>query len=170
MKHKAIPAALAAVALFGVSAIAQANDVTIGASLLTQQHPFYVALADAMKQQAAKDHATLDIAIANQDLSKQIADVQDFVTRKVNVIVISPVDSKGVKTAVMAAQNAGIPVITVDISAHGVRVASHIATDNYAGWLMAGQLMRKVLGGKGKVGIIDYPTVQTVIDRVTGFK
>jgi ribose transport system substrate-binding protein len=170
MRHKAIAATLTAAALFGASAVAQANDVTIGASLLTQQHPFYVALADAMKQEAAKDHATLDIAIANQDLSKQIADVQDFVTRKVNVIVISPVDSKGVKAAVMAAQNAGIPVITVDISAQGVQVASHIATDNYAGGLMAGKLMCKVLGGKGKVGIIDYPTVQSVIDRVTGFK
>jgi ribose transport system substrate-binding protein len=169
MKHKAIAATLSA-ALFAASVLAHANDVTIGASLLTQQHPFYVALADAMKQEAAKDHATLDIAIANQDLSKQIADVQDFVTRKVNVIVISPVDSKGVKAAVMAAQNAGIPVITVDIGAQGVQVASHIATDNYAGGLMAGQLMCKVLGGKGKVGIIDYPTVQSVIDRVTGFK
>lgn len=170
MKQKTIAAAFVAAALFGTSVAALANDVTIGASLLTQQHPFYVALADAMKQEAAKDHATLDIAIANQDLSKQIADVQDFVTRKVNVIVLSPVDSKGVKAAVMAAQNAGIPVITVDISAQGVEVASHIATDNYAGGLMAGQLMCKVLGGKGKVGIIDYPTVQSVIDRVTGFK
>jgi len=149
---------------------AHAADVKIGASLLTQQHPFYVELANAMKAEAAKDHAQIDIAIANQDLSKQIADVQDFVTKKVDVIVISPVDSKGVKAAVLTAQRAGIPVITVDISAQGVEVASHIATDNYAGGLQAGALMCKVLGGKGKVGVIDYPTIQSVIDRVTGFK
>ena len=68
---------------------AHAADVKIGASLLTQQHPFYVELANAMKAEAAKDHAQIDIAIANQDLSKQIADVQDFVTKKVDVIVIS---------------------------------------------------------------------------------
>jgi ribose transport system substrate-binding protein len=74
--------------------MAHADQVTIGASILTQQHPFYVALADATKQEAQKDNAKLDIPIANQDLSKQIADVQDFVARKVNVIVISPVDSK----------------------------------------------------------------------------
>ncbi|AME24010.1 MULTISPECIES: substrate-binding domain-containing protein [Burkholderiaceae] len=149
---------------------AHAADVKIGASLLTQQHPFYVELANAMKAEAAKDHAQIDIAIANQDLSKQIADVQDFVTKKVDVIVISPVDSKGVKAAVLTAEKAGIPVITVDISAAGVEVASHIATDNYAGGLQAGALMCKVLGGKGKVGVIDYPTIQSVIDRVTGFK
>ncbi|MFL9873029.1 substrate-binding domain-containing protein [Paraburkholderia megapolitana] len=167
---KSMAAILAATTTFAVAPLAHADQVKIGASLLTQQHPFYVALADAMKQEALKDNAKLDISIANQDLSKQIADVQDFVTRKVDVIVLSPVDSKGVKAAVMIAQRAGIPVITVDISAQGVEVASHIATDNYAGGQMAGQLMCKVLGGKGKVGVIDYPTVQSVIDRVTGFK
>ncbi|WP_438395620.1 substrate-binding domain-containing protein [Caballeronia sp. DA-9] len=162
---------LLAVLVTAVTATAaHAADVKIGASLLTQQHPFYVELANAMKAEAAKDHAQIDIAIANQDLSKQIADVQDFVTKKVDVIVISPVDSKGVKAAVLTAEKAGIPVITVDISAAGVEVASHIATDNYAGGLQAGALMCKVLGGKGKVGVIDYPTIQSVIDRVTGFK
>lgn len=167
---KCIAAALATTGALAAAPFAHADQVTIGASLLTQQHPFYVALADAMKQEAKKDNAKLDISIANQDLSKQIADVQDFVTRKVNVIVLSPVDSKGVKAAVMIAEKAGIPVITVDIGAQGVEVASHIATDNYAGGQMAGQLMCKVLGGKGKVGVIDYPTVQSVIDRVNGFK
>jgi ribose transport system substrate-binding protein len=162
--------ALATATTLAAAPFAHADQITIGASLLTQQHPFYVALADAMKEEAQKDNAKLDISIANQDLSKQIADVQDFVTRKVNVIVLSPVDSKGVKAAVMTAQRAGIPVITVDIGAQGVEVASHIATDNYTGGQMAGQLMCKVLGGKGKVGVIDYPTVQSVIDRVTGFK
>ncbi len=165
------PALLAAFAITAtVTTAAHAADVKIGASLLTQQHPFYVELANAMKAEATKDLAQLDIAIANQDLSKQIADVQDFVTKKVDVIVISPVDSKGVKAAVMTAEHAGIPVITVDISAAGVEVASHIATDNYAGGLQAGALMCKVLSNKGKVGVIDYPTIQSVIDRVTGFK
>jgi ribose transport system substrate-binding protein len=168
-RRRTLLAALVA-AFTATATAAHAADVKIGASLLTQQHPFYVELANAMKAEAAKDHAQIDIAIANQDLSKQIADVQDFVTKKVDVIVISPVDSKGVKAAVLTAQRAGIPVITVDIGAQGVEVASHIATDNYAGGLQAGALMCKVLGGKGKVGVIDYPTIQSVIDRVTGFK
>jgi ribose transport system substrate-binding protein len=94
LKQNTIVAALAAIASCAAVPMAHADQVTIGASILTQQHPFYVALADAMKQEAQKDNAKLDISIANQDLSKQIADVQDFVARKVNVIVISPVDSK----------------------------------------------------------------------------
>jgi ribose transport system substrate-binding protein len=170
MRNIVIATTFAAAAAVFTPASAQTTQVSIGVSLLTQQHPFYIELADAMRQEAAKNHAKLDIAIANQDLGKQIADVQDFVTKKVDVIVLSPVDSKGVKAAVLIAQRAGIPVVTVDIAAQGVEVASHVSVDNYAGGQMAGELMCKVLSGKGKVGIIDYPTVQSVIDRVSGFR
>jgi ribose transport system substrate-binding protein len=147
-----------------------ADKFTIGASLLTSQHPFYVLLANAMKEEATKDGVDLQLTIANQDLSKQLADVEDFITKGVNAIIISPVDSKGVKGAVLKAEKAGIPVITVDIAATGVDVTSHVATDNYGGGVTAGQLMGKDLDGKGKVGVIDYPMAQSTIDRVSGFK
>ncbi len=157
-------------AVLASAAFASAAPLTIGASLLTQQHPFYVSLANAMRQEAAKDGVRLDIAIANQDLNKQISDVEDFISKRVNAIILSPVDSKGVKAAVLKAQKAGVPVITVDIAAQGVDVTAHVATDNYAGGVMAGDLLAKVLGGKGRVAVIDYPTVQSVIDRVAGFR
>lgn len=161
---------LAAAGLGLAVAGAYAQKYTIGASLLTQQHPFYLELADAMKKQAAKEGAKLDLSIANQDLNKQISDVEDFVSKKVNAIILSPVDSKGVKAAVLKANAAGIPVITVDIAASGVGVTSHVATDNYAGGVKAGELMAKATGGKGKIGVLHYPTVQSVVDRVEGFK
>ncbi len=159
-----------AIAAICVATGVAAEPLTIGVSLLTQQHPFYVALVDAMKQEARKDRVTLDIAIANQDLNKQVSDVEDLISKHVNAIILSPVDSRGVKAAVIKAQRAGIPLITVDIAADGVDVICHVATDNYAGGVEAGDLMAKALGGRGNVGIIDYPTVQSVTDRIAGFK
>lgn len=142
----------------------------IGASLLTQQHPFYIELADAMKAEATAKDVKLEVAIANQDLNKQLADVEDFIVKGVDVIVLSPVDSKGVKAVIEKAQKAGIKVITVDVPATGVDVTSYIGTDNYTGGVKAGELMAKELGDKGKVAIIDYPTVQSVVNRIDGFK
>lgn len=147
-----------------------AADELIGASLLTQQHPFYVELGEGMKAEAAKEGLPLEIAIANQDLNKQLADVEDFITKGASVIIIAPVDSQGVKGAVLRAESAGIKVITVDIPATGAKVTSHIGTDNYAGGVKAGELMAKILNDKGEVAVIDYPTVQSVVDRVNGFK
>jgi len=96
--------------------------------------------------------------------------VEDFVSKKVDAIILSPVDSRGVKAAVLKAAAARIPVITVDIAASGVEVASHVATDNRAGGVLAGQLMGRATGGKGQIGVLHYPSIQSVVDRVEGFK
>ncbi|WP_420962890.1 substrate-binding domain-containing protein [Brucella sp. IR073] len=142
----------------------------IGASLLTQQHPFYNELAKAITEEAKAKNVPLEISIANQDLNKQLADVEDFIVKGIDVLIISPVDSKGAVAAIKRAEAAGIKVITVDVPVDGVEVTSHIGTDNYAGGVKAGELMAQELGDKGNVAIIDYPTVQSVVNRVKGFK
>ncbi|MFO1138108.1 MAG: substrate-binding domain-containing protein [Paracoccus sp. (in: a-proteobacteria)] len=168
MKLKNALSALLTTVAVGLGGAAWADG--IGASLLTQQHPFYIELADAMKAEAQAKGVPLEVSIANQDLNKQLADVEDFIVKGVDVIVISPVDSQGVLAAIKKAEDAGIKVVTVDIPAKDAKVVSHIGTDNYTGGVKAGELMAKVLNGKGKVAIIDYPTVQSVVARVDGFK
>ncbi|MCS4243061.1 ribose transport system substrate-binding protein [Rhizobium sp. BIGb0125] len=158
-----------ALGMLSVAAVS-AHAEGIGASLLTQQHPFYIDLANAMKDEAKAKNIPLEVSIANQDLSKQLADVEDFIVKGVDVIVISPVDSQGVLAAINKAEKAGIKVITVDVPAKDAKVTSHIGTDNYTGGVKAGELMAKELGNKGNVAIIDYPTVQSVVNRVEGFK
>ncbi|MDY9132223.1 sugar ABC transporter, partial [Escherichia coli] len=37
------------------------------------------------------DNVNLSVSIANQDLNKQLSDVEDFITKKVDAIIISPV-------------------------------------------------------------------------------
>ncbi|WP_278877254.1 substrate-binding domain-containing protein [Paracoccus yeei] len=168
MTYKIALSALLTSAALAFGGAAQADG--IGASLLTQQHPFYIELADAMKAEAEAKGVPLEISIANQDLNKQLADVEDFIVKGVDVIVISPVDSQGVMAAIAKAEAAGIKVVTVDVPAANAKVTSHIGTDNYAGGVKAGELMAQVLGGHGKVAIIDYPTVQSVVARIEGFK
>ena len=84
-------AMLVSLALFSQSSLAK--EYKIGASLLTQQHPFYIDLANAMKEEAKKDNVNLSVSIANQDLNKQLSDVEDFITKKVPVFPLSPLTS-----------------------------------------------------------------------------
>lgn len=146
------------------------DQITIGAAMLTQAHPFQVAVNEALQAEADKLGAKLDLSIADQDLNRQISAVEDFINKKVDVIVLTPVDSDGIKGAIMKAKDAGIPVVTVDIKANGVEVDSHIATDNYSGGMIAAEAMSQYLDGKGEIGLITYPEVQSVRDRIDGFK
>jgi ABC-type sugar transport system substrate-binding protein len=61
----------------------ETEKIVIGASLLTQQHPFYMLLADAMKKEVEIDGVSLQLSIANKDLKKQLSDVEDFITKGV---------------------------------------------------------------------------------------
>jgi ribose transport system substrate-binding protein len=53
--------------------------------------------------------------------------------------------------AIKKANDANIPVFTVDRSANGGTVVSHIASDNVAGGKMAAEFLSKTIGGKGNV-------------------
>lgn len=142
---------------------------TIGVSLLTRGHIFYRDLEDGLKAEADKNGYQVIITSADFDLNKQISQVEDFVARKVDAIVVCPVDSKGVGPAIEEANKAGIPVFTADIAAEQGEVVSHIASDNVAGGRLAGEFLANALNGKGTIAIINQPAITSVLDRVKGF-
>ena len=146
------------------------NTKTIGVSLLTRGHIFYRDLEEGLRTEAEKKGYNLIITSAEWDLGKQTSQVEDFISRKVDAIVICPVDSKGIGSGITEANKAGIPVFTADIAAEEGKVVSHIASDNVQGGKLAGEYLAKLLKGKGKVAIINQPAITSVLDRVAGFK
>jgi ribose transport system substrate-binding protein len=105
------------------------------------------------------------------DLSTQTSQVENFIARQVDAMVICPADSAGIAGAIRKANQAGIPVFTADIEAQGDgKVVSHIASDNIEGGRLAGEYMARMLKDKGDIIIVNYPIVQSVQDRVNGFK
>jgi ribose transport system substrate-binding protein len=146
--------------------------LTIGVSLLTRTHPFYQDLESGLNEAANAYGYNLIVTAGEFDVAKQKDQIQDFIVRKVDAIILSPCDSKSIGTSVKAANDAGIPVFTADIAClvEGVKVVSHIASDNIAGGQLAAQAIAKALNGAGKVAIIDHPEVESVIQRVKGFE
>jgi ribose transport system substrate-binding protein len=148
------------------------SGVVIGVSLLTRTHPFYQDLEAGLREAAAVRGYQLVVQAGEFDVAKQKDQVEDFIVRKVNAIIVCPCDSKSIGTSVEAANRVGIPVFTADIAvlAEGAKVVCHVASDNVAGGHLAAQAMRQALGGRGKVAIIDHPEVESVIQRVRGFE
>ena len=141
----------------------------VGVTLLTKQHPFYQELEAAMRETAEKEGIELLIQSAEFNLADQTAQVENFLTSGVDALIICPVDSAGIAGAVKKANAAKVPVFTADIAAQGGDVVCHVASDNVQGGRLAGEYLAKLLGGKGKVVIIDHPVVTSVQDRTRGF-
>lgn len=142
----------------------------IGVTLLTQAHVFYQDLQKGMEAAADSLGMDLHIVAGEGDLARQTSQVENFITQKMNAIIIAPVDSRGIVSAVDEANHAGIPVFTADIASAGGHVTSHIASDNAQAGGLLGEYMASRLKGKGDIAILDQPTVSSVIDRVRGFR
>ena len=151
---------------------ASASGKVIGVSIQDLQAQFYEDLEAGMKSEAAKYGYSISFVDANRDSNRQTSQIEDFISKKVDAIVLTPADSKAVGSAIVEANQANIPVFTADIASTASRgvVVAHIASDNVAGGKVGGDLMCKALGGSGTVAIIDQPEVTSVQDRVKGFK
>lgn len=143
---------------------------TIGVSLLTREHDFYQQLEKGLQDAAAKHGYKLIITTGDFDLAKQQSEIDNFLVQHVDAILVCPTDTKGIAPAIEKANAANIPVFTADIGAEGGKVVSHIASDNVAGGRLAADYLAKLLGGKGDVGIVSQPELQSVIDRESGFR
>jgi ribose transport system substrate-binding protein len=157
----------------GADAPAASGKGTIGVSVLTLTNPFFKVIADTMTVEAKRHGYDVLVVSGDQDPARQANQVKDFIVKRCAAIVLNPCNSKSVGTAIKEANDAGIPVFTSDIKclADGVRIVSHIATDNYGGGKEAARGMIEALEGRGgRVAIINYPEVESCILRVAGFR
>lgn len=150
------------------AAPAEGEAIKIGVSVADQSNPFYIDIVDGMES-AAKDGDELIIVDAGFDAAKQLNDIDDMIQQGVSVMLIDPVDSNAIKSAIEACDAAGIPVIAYN-SPLNFEIASTVATDNYLAGQLVGEAMGKALDGKGKVAMLTYNVAEVCLDRANGFK
>lgn len=126
-----------------------AKKVVIGFSQVTLDSPFYVALMDAAKAEAAAKGAELVYADAQNNIEKQNKDIQDLITKGINVLILNPANPTAVNPSLAAAKNANIPVVAVDRPTE-TKVSTFVGRDNKAMGELAGKQAVALLGGEGK--------------------
>ena len=94
-----------------------------------------------------------------------------MVAQGVDAIFLNPVDWQAVAPGLLAAHEAGIPIINVDAAVYDEDyVACIVASDNLAAGLVCAEDMLKRLPNGGKAIILGHPTTKTGIDRIANFK
>lgn len=121
-----------------------------GFSQVTTVEPWRVQFNKEMRKEAAK-HPELELIISDgQDRTeKQVADVENFIVQKVDVLLISPKESAGLTGVTLKAIDAGIPVIVLDRNVNTDKYTQFIGGDNVVIGRAAGAYAVKLLGGEG---------------------
>src|SRR6201999_673449 len=175
--------ALAAFALSASGAQAQiasacgANDkYVIGFSQANNAEPYRQHVNDELTA-AAKGvpQFTLQIADGAGNVNTQTSQMDNFITQKVDLILISPFEASPLTPVVARAMKAGIPVIELDrktVGEPGKDYTAFIGGDNYKIALEAGQYTADtLLPGGGEAAVLEgLPSSTPAVERLNGFK
>lgn len=148
-----------------------AKQVKVGFSLSTLNNPYFVTVKQGAEAEAKTLGYTLTVADAQNESSKQASDIENFISQKVDMIIVNPVDGQAVVPAILEANKANILVITWNRKANGGTVAAHISFDEIKTGTMQGEEVAKVLNGKGNIAeLLGTTGTDVAADRSKGFE
>ena len=146
----AVASAVAPVA--SAVASAAAGGGTIGVAF-PNSDTFLSRVQDGMKAEAAVKGVTVNITDAKDDTAAQLSQVENFVSQKVDAIIVVPVDTSAAQPMADAAKAAGIPIVFVNRNP-SIKGVPYVGSDSlYAGTVEMEQLAKDA-GAKGDVVIL----------------
>ena len=93
------------------SASGDAKQLTIGVAFETLQTEYWIAGYEAIASECAKRGFKVVEAVADNDANKQFEQVKNFITRKVDGIILVPKDASTCIPMIKAANAANIPIV-----------------------------------------------------------
>lgn len=144
----------------------------VAATIVDYEMPWFNIMMKGMQKAADEEGIELLLVNGENDPAKQLDQVNEFVSKNVDLIILNPSESKALVSAVETVNKSGIPLVTVD---RGVDVpedqyVSYVGHD----WLMSG-LMNALqivdqMGGEGNLAIIEgAPGSESNISRMEGW-
>lgn len=110
----------------------ETNSYKIGFSQTGLDDDWRKSMNQSMKIQAEfYPDIELEILDGEDNIDKQINDIKKLIQDRVDVLIVSPIQSKPITPIVEEAYNLGIPVIVIDRKIEGENYTTYIGGDNY---------------------------------------
>ncbi len=150
------------------------NEAVLGVDYLGLQHDFIVALKNAVADEAKKHGVRLVELDAKGDSANQLTDVEQLISRRVDVILFNGLDRKASTPALEMAAKANIPVITFNTwidGPHLTWVGSHnVQSGEIVGQWLSERLAEKGSGNLKVLYIRGIPGHPAFLERDEGLK
>ncbi len=151
----------------------------ISVLLPNQTNPYYVAMKQGFEDAAAANGFVAEVQIAGDDDAQQLAQAEAALQKKPCALALNPVKSEPAAAIVKAANNAGVPVFTVNVivdddalKAQGATIIQYLGADNRAGGVESAQKVLEDMGAETElhIGFVTEPDEIPVLVRDQGFE
>ena len=161
-------------AIFEAPEAAAPAEKYLMAGVVFQSDTFMQTVQAGM--QAAADEAGVELILGNTEnkLDKEASMIDDYITRGVDAIVITPISADGSVAALRKAKEAGITVVCFNtcVSEPGIASAFLVTRNEDLGTKTgeaAVKFIQEQLGGQAKIGILNCDQFEGCPPRKEGF-
>lgn len=115
---------------------AEAKDVKIGLSWDARESALNQAWEDFMKAEAKTQGAAAGVNVewivnmANNDSSRQAANIEDLLNSGVDIVITRALDAAAIGASIRRAKEAGVPFVTFDRASSGAKPTAHVGGDS----------------------------------------
>ena len=147
------------------------ENIKVGFSQAMTTDDWRKQMNSSMKIEASlRPEVDLIISDANNNVKKQVEDIERFISNKVDVIIVSPIESKPLTAVVEKSIKAGIPVLVIDRKIEGENYTAYIGADNIEIGRIAAKYIISHTKGSGKiVEIMGADGSSPALERSLGF-
>ncbi|MGH7314195.1 MAG: substrate-binding domain-containing protein [Candidatus Rokuibacteriota bacterium] len=166
-----VAAALLLAMLSAGPGLAQKSYV-VATSVANKTTPFDSHIDDTFDK-AFKKHTNIrHLATDGQGkVERQIATIEDMIARRVDFLVVKPIEEKAIADPLCRATKRGIKVITYDRKVVGDCFNVQLLNDSVKVGELTAELMIRILKGKGNVVVLEgVPGATSTLDFKKGFE
>lgn len=167
---------LTTASLIGTSAVAapsgemvDTKGMNVGVVLETLSHPLIKYWGDECVRQGTGFGMNVSVQDGERNVQKQTSQMEAFISQGVNFLVLQATDAAGLTPVVRKAEQAGIPVITLNQDVAAVHTG-FVGMGHYTMGVDVAAGIAKQLGGKGNIVVIEgVQGTGANIQRMAGF-
>ena len=147
----------------------EGGKILLGFSHVAMNCPYYLAMDKAAKDTAAARGVEIIVLNAEEDISKQIADIESLLVKGIDGLIVNSTTEYGTMPVIKKTKSMGIPVVAIDRNLYGDYLA-YVGIDQWKAGELQGEFISKELLPEGGniVMIIGDPGCPASIGRGNG--
>ena len=156
-----------------------ADSPFIAVALPNLTNPYYVYMKKGFEDAGKAAGFSVEVQVADNDDAAQLAQVTAMLQKKPCALALNAVKSAPAAALVKAANDAGVPVFTVNVTvdeeamlSQGAKIVQYLGADNHEGGRQIGEQVLKDLGANTEInaGLVSEPDEVPVVLRDQGFQ
>ncbi|MFV0450973.1 MAG: substrate-binding domain-containing protein, partial [Propioniciclava sp.] len=151
----------------------------VAVALPNLTNPYYVAMKQGFEQAGPENGFSVEVQVADNDDAAQLSQVEAMLQKNPCALALNGVKSEPAAAIVKAANDAGVPVFTVNVTvsqealdSQGAHIMQYLGADNYAGGQQMAEQVLADLGADAelKIGFVTEPDEVPTLVRDEGFE